>query len=85
MPEPYEEQAQHDRSHDIAPGVQPLAQRARGYIEAFTGGDPAMQRALARLRELPLPDDLAGWNAELLDYLYQALEALPPAEDGRVC
>ncbi|MGO9958703.1 MAG: MerR family transcriptional regulator [Solirubrobacteraceae bacterium] len=46
-----------------APAVQKLARLARQYIEAFTGGDQAMQHALQQMRKLQLPDDFEGWDS----------------------
>jgi DNA-binding transcriptional MerR regulator len=56
-----------------APAVQALAATASGYIDVFAGGDDAIRDALARLRDQPLPDDFAGWDHALLDYLHRAL------------
>lgn len=57
--------------------VQEIAQRARANLERFTGGEPVVYRALDRLRQHLPPEGLAGWDAELLDYLYTALAAGP--------
>jgi len=65
--------------------VQALARRAWAYIEDFTGGDQAIHDALDHLRRQEPPDDLAGWDAELLDFLDDALSVLRTAEArGRV-
>lgn len=65
---------------DAAPDsadVQRIAQRARAHLEQFTGGEPGVYRALDRLRRHVPAEGLAGWDSELLDYLYAALAAIP--------
>lgn len=53
-----------------------VASEARGLIEAFAEGDVTILQALARLRQIELPDGFAGWDSALMKYLDQALLAL---------
>ena len=62
-----------------SPEVRRIAGEADRLIDQFTGGDTRMREALARLRERLPVDGLAGWDAELLDYLYEALDTLGDA------
>lgn len=56
--------------------VRRLAAQARALIQQFAGGDPAVVKALARLRHKSPPVALAGWDPELTRYLDRALAAL---------
>ena len=62
-----------------APAVQPLAQRTRELVRAFTGGDPAMYASLQRMYENEDPEAASRgtMDAELIAYLRGALDALP--------
>ena len=53
-----------------------IASRVRSRMEAFAGGDPKILGALARLRAVDPPRDLAGWTPELMRYLDRALASL---------
>jgi DNA-binding transcriptional MerR regulator len=61
--------------------VQPLAQRARELVRAFTGGDPAMYASLERMYENEDPARVSRgvMDSEVVVYLRRALEALPHA------
>jgi DNA-binding transcriptional MerR regulator len=61
--------------------VQPLAQRARELVRAFTGGDPAMYASLERMyqNEDPARVSRGVMDGEVMAYLRRALEALPHA------
>lgn len=59
-----------------SPRVRALAAQAQTLIEAFAEGDPKVLDALATLRASDPPDDLAGWNPDLIRYLDRALAAL---------
>jgi hypothetical protein len=63
-----------------APAVQPLAERARELVRAFTGGDPAMYASLERMYESEEPEAASHgtMDAGVIAYLCPALEALPP-------
>lgn len=50
-----------------------LAREARRLLQAFAGDDPSVLGALAHLRKVVEPGDLAGWDAALLRYLDDAL------------
>jgi DNA-binding transcriptional MerR regulator len=56
-----------------------LAEQAKSLIEQFSDGDPKVLAALSRLRALspPRPQDFAGWDAPLMNYLSAALAGLP--------
>ncbi|MDB5438912.1 MAG: transcriptional regulator, MerR family protein, partial [Caulobacteraceae bacterium] len=56
--------------------AQAAARDMRAMIDAFTGGDPDLRQALARLRRLDPPREFAGWDRELIDYLGLAMAAL---------
>jgi MerR family transcriptional regulator, thiopeptide resistance regulator len=60
-----------------------LAQRAREYIDQFTAGDQALDCVLEQMRTTTAPDDLVGWDGELLDYLDRALKALGQPQSAR--
>lgn len=53
-----------------------LAREATTLLTAFAGGDPSVLEALAHLRKVVDPGELAGWDAALLRYLDDALESL---------
>jgi DNA-binding transcriptional MerR regulator len=61
------------------PDVQPLAQRARELVRAFTGGDPAMYASLERMyqNEDPATASRGTMDGETMAYLRRAMEALP--------
>ena len=61
-----------------APAVQAVALRVQAEIEAYTRGDPAAQDALALVRRLDPPEDLAGWDPALFRYLEDALTWVTP-------
>ena len=67
--------------HPSSPRVRALARAARALLLDFTGGDRATLEALARLRRLAPPKDLAGWDPALFRYLDRALANLPEKED----
>ena len=52
------------------------ASQARSLIDAFADGDAVILEALARVRTVDPPRDLAGWDPELTRYLDRALAAL---------
>lgn len=58
-----------------SPTVQHIATQADQLIERFTGGDESIRGALDRLRAHIPPEGLAGWDAKLLDFLYEAMAA----------
>ncbi len=60
--------------------VAAIATDVRRRIRAFSGGDVAVEAALARVRALDPPPNLAGWDPPLMRYLDRAL-----AELGRSC
>jgi MerR family transcriptional regulator, thiopeptide resistance regulator len=62
-----------------AAAVQPLAQRARELVRAFTGGDPAMYASLERMyqNEDPVTASRGVMDGEMMAYLRRALEGLP--------
>ncbi|MFT3764079.1 MAG: MerR family transcriptional regulator [Minicystis sp.] len=64
-----------------SPRAQAAARAARARIIEFAGGDRATLDALAHLRRVDPPKDLAGWDPELIRYLDQALESLPQKEN----
>ncbi|NIH56290.1 DNA-binding transcriptional MerR regulator [Brooklawnia cerclae] len=57
-----------------SPQVQSVVERARALIDTFTGGDMSMYAALRHLGTQEPPADLFGWDSDLLQYLYQALD-----------
>ncbi len=59
------------------------ARPALSAIRAFAGDDRATLDALATLRRLDPPDDLAGWDPPLMQYLDRALDAL--AKEDEAC
>jgi hypothetical protein len=61
------------------PDVQPLAQRARELVQAFTGGDPAMYASLERMyqNEDAATASRGTMDGEMMAYLRRAMEALP--------
>lgn len=63
-----------------APRPLALARRARAKIIEFAGGDAKTLEALAHLRRFAPPQDLAGWDPALMQYLDRALSCL--AEQG---
>jgi len=60
--------------------VRKLAQNARALLVDFAGGDPTVLDALAHLRKVTSPVELAGWDAPLLRYLDSALEYINQKE-----
>ncbi|RKG76119.1 MerR family transcriptional regulator [Corallococcus exercitus] len=60
-----------------APRPRALAREALARIVEFSGGDRATMEALAHLRRLEFPKDLAGWSPALMRYLDQAMASLP--------
>jgi MerR family transcriptional regulator, thiopeptide resistance regulator len=56
--------------------VKALAAEAFSLIQSFAKGDPAVLKALARLRADAPPQGLAGWDPKLTRYLDRALAAL---------
>lgn len=56
-----------------------IALQVRARIEAFAGGDSKILQALARLRAVDPPRDLAGWTPELMRYLDRALAGVDEA------
>lgn len=63
-----------------APRPRAVARAALARIVEFAGGDPATLEALARLRRLAPPKNLAGWTPALMRYLDQALASLDKTE-----
>jgi len=59
------------------------ASHARLLIEAFAGGDAEILEALARLRAVDPPRDLAGWDPELIRYFDRVLATLDKAQGAR--
>jgi MerR family transcriptional regulator, thiopeptide resistance regulator len=57
-----------------------IARRARALLVEFAGGDERTLAALAHLRRVAPPEDLAGWDAPLMGYLDQALANLSNEE-----
>jgi DNA-binding transcriptional MerR regulator len=63
-----------------APRPRAVARAALARIVEFAGGDPATLEALAHLRRLHPPKNLAGWSPALMRYLDQALASLHKTE-----
>ncbi|QRK12690.1 hypothetical protein JQX13_23245 [Archangium violaceum] len=63
-----------------APGPRAVARAALARIVEFAGGDRATLEALAHLRRLAPPKNLAGWSPALMRYLNQALASLHKTE-----
>jgi DNA-binding transcriptional MerR regulator len=61
--------------------VAAIAIDVRQRIRTFSGGDVAVEAAMARLRALDPPSDLAGWDPPLMRFLDRALAALDPSRD----
>lgn len=59
-----------------SPVTAAVARRIREGILEFTAGDPAARDALALVRRIDPPAELAGWDPALFRYLEQALQAL---------
>jgi pimeloyl-ACP methyl ester carboxylesterase/DNA-binding transcriptional MerR regulator len=59
-----------------APRVRAVARAVEARLLEFSGGDRATLDALARLRRLAPPKNLAGWSPELFRYLDLALASL---------
>ena len=55
------------------PRARSVALAALARMVEFAGGDRQTLAALARLRQLALPQNLAGWDPELMRYLDRAL------------
>lgn len=68
-----------------APRPRALARQALARIVEFAGGDRATLEALAHLRQLAPPKNLAGWNPALMRYLNQALASLHQTEEHEPC
>ncbi len=64
-----------------APRVLAVARAAQARLLDFAGGDRATLDALARLRQLAPPSNLAGWTPDLIRYLDQALASLHETEN----
>jgi DNA-binding transcriptional MerR regulator len=60
--------------------VRPLALQAEKLIAAFSGGDAGILRAMARVRRSIPPQEFAGWDPPLFQYLERALAALKEEE-----
>lgn len=58
-----------------SPDVRRIAREADQLIDGFTGGNAEIREALNRLRSFLPEEGLAGWDARLLEYLYEALAA----------
>ena len=63
------------------PRARASARSAQELLLEFAGGDRTTLEALARLRQLDPPENLAGWDPELMRYLDQALATLHETED----
>jgi MerR family transcriptional regulator, thiopeptide resistance regulator len=63
-----------------APRPRAVARAALARIVEFAGGDRATLEALAHLRRVAPPENLAGWNPALMRYLNQALASLDKKE-----
>jgi DNA-binding transcriptional MerR regulator len=63
-----------------SPRARAVARAAWERIDEFTGGDPVMAEALARLRKLAPPENFAGWTPPMMRYLDQALAGLSTKE-----
>ncbi|PTL83917.1 MerR family transcriptional regulator [Vitiosangium sp. GDMCC 1.1324] len=63
-----------------APRPRAVARAALARIVEFAGGDRATLEALAHLRQLAPPKNLAGWSPALMRYLNQALASLNTTE-----
>jgi MerR family transcriptional regulator, thiopeptide resistance regulator len=65
-----------------APRPRAVARAAQALLADFARGDRATLDALARLRKLDPPKNLAGWDPELIRYLDQALASLHDSSRG---
>jgi DNA-binding transcriptional MerR regulator len=63
------------------PRARAAARMAQARLLEFAGGDRATLDALACLRRLDPPDDLAGWDPPLMQYLDRALATLHEPEN----
>lgn len=63
------------------PRARAAARVAQERLTAFAGGDRATLAALAHLRRMDPPEDLAGWDPALMHYLDQALAHLQETEN----
>ncbi|WP_224367939.1 MerR family transcriptional regulator [Hyalangium versicolor] len=63
------------------PRVRAVAREALARMHDFAGGDRATLDALARLRQVAPPQNLAGWDPKLMRYLHQALASLHETEN----
>jgi DNA-binding transcriptional MerR regulator len=63
-----------------APRARAAARTALALLLDFAGDDPATLDALACLRQLAPPKNLAGWDPALIQYLDQALAKLQETE-----
>lgn len=68
-----------------SPRARAAARAVRAELLAFAGGDRATLDALACLRRLDPPENLAGWDPELMRYLDGALANLDETEDEDKC
>jgi MerR family transcriptional regulator, thiopeptide resistance regulator len=64
-----------------APRARAAARAAKARLCEFAGGDRATLDALARLRRVDPPKNLAGWDPALMRYLDQALASLDETEN----
>ncbi|MFP2924296.1 hypothetical protein ACLESO_03570 [Pyxidicoccus sp. 3LG] len=63
------------------PRARAAARSAQERLRAFAGDDQETLDALACLRRLDPPENLAGWDPELMRYLDEALATLHETED----
>lgn len=63
-----------------APRTRAVARAVQARLLDFAGGDRATLDALARLRRVDPPKNLAGWDPDLFRYLDQALTSLHERE-----
>jgi MerR family transcriptional regulator, thiopeptide resistance regulator len=81
-----EVRAERDKGTDpMAPEVQALARRWTDLINAFTGGDPGIQRSLGRLWEeqggnIAAQHDSRYDPRDVMEYISQAIAAAKPAD-----
>lgn len=64
--------------------VREIASQVRLRIEAFAGGDSTILQALARIRAVDPPRDLAGWTPELMRYFDCALASLDETQSKHI-
>lgn len=63
-----------------SPRARAVARAAMARLREFAGGDRATLDALAHLRKIDPPEDVAGWDPELFRYLDRALASLRETE-----